>query len=293
MPLKVLVVEDHAPFRRLTCEALHRRPGFEIVEAADGVDAVRKAEAAQPDLILLDLNLPGMHGFEVARQCASRAPRARVLFLSQESAPDIVQEALRLGAGGYVQKASAAMDLFPAIDAVLAGRQFVSRSVDLRRHEILFCVDDAAIVTSLARRVVAALERADAAIAIVTADHRIHLLHELRARGLKVDEALRRGTFALFDSDVALDCVQFVDAIDTARTGATRAGNPAPRIAFCGERAGRLWAAGRTAEAAQLEQFCGDLPRDVDILCVYPVPYTTDDEAIRSICADHTAVSSC
>ena len=129
MPLRILVVEDHAPFRHLICTALQRRAEFQTIEAADGLEAVQKAEALQPDLILLDINLPKMHGFEVAEQIRRLAPHARLLFLSQESSPDIVRKALSLGAHGYIQKISAATDLLPAIDAVLAGQRFVSRSV--------------------------------------------------------------------------------------------------------------------------------------------------------------------
>jgi hypothetical protein len=58
------------------------------------------------------------------------------------------------------------------------------------------------------------------------------------------------------------------------------------------ERAGRLWAEGRTAEAVQLEQLCSELAHDVDILCAYPLPYQKDDEALKRICAEHTTVSS-
>jgi len=53
-----------------------------------------------------------------------------------------------------------------------------------------------------------------------------------------------------------------------------------------------LWAAGRTAEAVQLEQLCSELAQDVDILCAYPVPYTEDDRVLTRICAEHTAVSA-
>ena len=91
----------------------------------------------------------------------------------------------------------------------------------------------------------------------------------------------------------ALAPVAFLDAIHGVRAAAAQAGKAHPRVALCGERAGRLWAAGRTAEAAQLEQLCGELPQQVDILCAYPVPYTTDDEALTRICAEHTAVSAC
>src|SRR5687767_14353180 len=131
MPLRILVVEDHAPFRRLICTALQRRTEFQTIEAADGLEAVQKAEALQPDVILLDINLPKLHGFEVAKQIRTMAPHARLLFMSQESSSDIVRKALSLGAHGYIQKLSAATDLLSAIEAALDGRRFVSRSVAL------------------------------------------------------------------------------------------------------------------------------------------------------------------
>jgi len=299
MPLRILVVEDHEAFRRAVCAELRRRAEFQTVEAVDGLEAVRKAEELQPDVILLDLNLPKMHGFEVAKQLPTLAPRARLLFMSQESAPEIVRHALSLGAHGYIQKLSAATDLFPAIDAALAGQQFVSRSLawtqpdaPARRHEIQFCPDDAALVDSFTGWVAAALNAADAAIILATKVHRTHLLQKLRAQGADIDGAIERGTCRSFDADVAPDPVRFIEAIDRVRAAAVKAGKAHPRVAFCGERAGRLWAAGRTGEAVELEQFCGELARDVDILCVYPVPYIKDDQALTRICAEHTAVSA-
>ena len=129
MPLRILVVEDHAPFRRLICTELQRRAEFQTIEAADGSEAVQKAEELQPDLILLDINLPKLHGFEVAKQIPRLAPHARLLFMSQESLADIVRTALSLGAHGYIQKLSAGTDLLPAIDAALGGKRFVSSSL--------------------------------------------------------------------------------------------------------------------------------------------------------------------
>ncbi len=296
MPLRILVVEDHAPFRRLICAVLQRRAEFETVEAADGLEAVQLAEKLQPDLILLDLNLPKMHGFKVAEQIPRLAPHARLLFMSQESSPDIVRKALSLGAHGYIQKISAATDLLPGIDAVLAGQRFVSRGLAFsapRRHEILFCSDDAAIIDGFTRFVAAALTAADAAIALVTESHRTRLLQELRTQGVDIDGAIERGTYLSFDADVAPDSVRFLEAINGVREAAAKAGNAHPRVAFCGERAGRLWAAGRTAEAVQLEHLCSELAQDVDILCAYPVPYTEDDQVLTRICAEHTAVSGC
>ena len=300
MPLRILVVEDHAPFRRLICAALEKRAEFQIIEAVDGQEAVQKAEAL-PDVILLDINLPKMHGFEAARHIRRLAPRARLLFMSQDSSPDIVRAALRLGAHGYIHKISATTDLLSAIDAALAGQRFLSRSLAFtepteapvpRRHEIVFCSVDAVIVASATRCIAGALNGADAAITLVTESHQTLVLQELRTQGVDIDGAIGRGACRWFDADVAPDSVRFIEAIDGVRAAAANAGKAHPRVAFCGERAGRLWAAGRTAEAVQLEQLCGELAQDVDILCLYPVPYTKHDEALRRMCAGHTDVSA-
>jgi|SRR5436190_7030734 len=301
MPLRILVVEDHAQFRQFIRTELQQRAEFEIFEAVDGVEAVQKAVELQPDVILLDISLPKLHGFEVAQQVRRLTPGARLLFMSQESSADIVRKALSLGAHGYIQKLSAGTDLLSAIDAVLDGQRFVSRSVAFteptdapapRRHEILFCANDAAVVDGFTRDVAAALNAADAAIVLVTESHRPRLLQALRTQGVDIDGAIECGTYLSFDADVAPDPVRFLEAIDGVRAAAAKAGKTRPRVALCGERAGRLWAAGRTAEAVQLEQLCGELAHDVDILCAYPMPYTKDDQTLTRICAEHTAVSA-
>src|SRR6185295_2569637 len=97
MPVRILVVEDHAQFRDLICTELQGRAEFEIAEAADGLEAVQKAVDLHPDVILLDINLPRMHGFEVAIQIRRLVPHARLLFMSQESSTDFVRKALALG----------------------------------------------------------------------------------------------------------------------------------------------------------------------------------------------------
>ena len=126
---RVLVVDDYEPFRRFICSTL-RRPELQIVgQASDGLEAVQQAEELQPDLILLDIGLPSLNGIEVARQIRKLFPRSIILFVSQESSADVVQEALAMGALGYVVKAHAGSDLLPAVGAVLEGRQFVSRGL--------------------------------------------------------------------------------------------------------------------------------------------------------------------
>lgn len=123
--LKILLVDDFGEFRRFVCSLLQPRVEFQLKQASDGLEAVQKAEEIQPDLILLDISLPTLNGIEVARRVHTLAPAAKILFLSVESDPDLVNEALSVG-GGYIHKPHASRDLLPAIEAVMSGEQFVS-----------------------------------------------------------------------------------------------------------------------------------------------------------------------
>jgi DNA-binding NarL/FixJ family response regulator len=125
--IRVLVVEDIAPFVQFIRSTLAKRPDLQVIcEVADGLEAVQKAEGLEPDLVLLDIGLPTLNGIEAARQIRKLAPESKIIFVSQESSPEVVQEALNLGAWGYVVKTSAAIDLLAAVEAVLKGRHFVS-----------------------------------------------------------------------------------------------------------------------------------------------------------------------
>jgi DNA-binding NarL/FixJ family response regulator len=127
--VRVLIVEDFEPMRQFVRATLGKRPGLQIVgEASEGLEAVRKAAELKPDLIVLDVGLPRLNGLEVARQTREIVPGSKIIFLSQESAPDIVQEAFALGAWGYVFKTNAGNDLLLAVEAVLSGREFRSGS---------------------------------------------------------------------------------------------------------------------------------------------------------------------
>jgi DNA-binding NarL/FixJ family response regulator len=124
--IRVLVVDDYEPFRRFVCSTLGKGSELLIVgEASDGLEAVRKAEELQPDLIVLDIGLPTLNGIEVVRRLRKLCPECKILVVSQESSPDVMQEVLSLGVMGYVVKAHAGSELVAAVGTVRQGRRFV------------------------------------------------------------------------------------------------------------------------------------------------------------------------
>ena len=127
--VRILVVDDFEMFRQFVVELLGKKPELQVVgEASDGLEAIQKAVELRPDLILLDIGLPSLNGIEVARQMRSLVPESKIIFLTQETSADVVQEALSLGARGYVSKNMVPADLFAALETVLSGMTFVSNS---------------------------------------------------------------------------------------------------------------------------------------------------------------------
>jgi len=101
----IFLVEDFEPMRCLIASVLRDRPGFRIVgEAAHGPAAIQKVKELRPNLVLLDIGPPSLNGIEVARQMRELNPSPRIVFLSQESSPEIMRLAHEAGASGYVVK---------------------------------------------------------------------------------------------------------------------------------------------------------------------------------------------
>jgi DNA-binding NarL/FixJ family response regulator len=123
--IRILVVEDFAPFREFIRSTLGERADLQVIcEVGNGLEAVQKAEELKPDLILLDIGLPTLNGIEAARQIRKLAPESKIIFLTQESSDDMVEEALSLGAWGYVLKCRAASDLSAVVEAAILGVRF-------------------------------------------------------------------------------------------------------------------------------------------------------------------------
>ena len=109
---------------------IERRDGWSVVaEAADGLEAVQKAQELKPDLILLDINLPNLNGIEAASRIRQGVPEARIIFVTLITDEKVARAALNCGAKGYLVKADAGTELFAALTAVLGGDDYVSSGV--------------------------------------------------------------------------------------------------------------------------------------------------------------------
>ena len=136
--IRILLVEDFELARRFISSALAKEPTFQLIaEVSDGLQAVEEAKKLQPDVILLDIGLPGLNGIEAARRIRKEAPKAKILFVSQQSSPELVQAALDVGGSGYVLKSDAGQDLVKAVKAVAKGETFLSRAL---RTNLMLCL---------------------------------------------------------------------------------------------------------------------------------------------------------
>lgn len=303
---RILVVDDHEPLRRVVRLILEVRNDLQIVgEASDGLEAVQKATALQPDLVLLDYDLPTLNGIQVAKQLRDLVPRARVLFLSVEYSSDVVREALNVG-GGYIYKLDIASELLAAIEIVLMGKQFVSSQLgpfaitkipdehlsdrpgpeefsapQRRRHEVGVYPDDPAFVDDFTRFIEGILKRKSPVIVIATESHRRSLFQRLQAHGWDIAAVIQKGSYISLEVSDTLSKFMVDDWPDSARfakvvgdliKGAVKAAEGTDRrVAACGECAPALWAQGKAEAAIQVGHLWDEIAdnHEVDTLCGY------------------------
>jgi DNA-binding NarL/FixJ family response regulator len=129
-PIRVLLADDHTLVRAGIRSLLEGLENVEVVgEAGDGQEAVRLAEALRPDVVLLDVGMPGLNGLDVAARLVTHDASIRVLILSMHTSEEYVLRALRAGCAGYLLKGSAVAELEIAVRAVARGETYLSPAV--------------------------------------------------------------------------------------------------------------------------------------------------------------------
>lgn len=320
LTFRILVVDDYEPWRRWVCSALQKQPEFQIVgEVSDGSDAVRKAQELQPELILLDVGLPTLNGIDAARRIRQHSSHSKILFFSNNRSLDVVEEALRTGAEGYVVKSDAASDLLPAVTAVFQGKQFVSRRFanhdfdDIsdttpreQGHVVQFYTDDTDLLDSLCSLFVDALSKGESVAAVMTMSHRMDLEARLIGRDIDIREATKNGRLVILDAHDALG--EFMDAVGPNRdrflarfgTAIRRAEAAAMRkgpVVVFGEMVAVLWAQRKYEAAIRLEKLWNELAlsHSFYLCCAYPtrgLQGELQSERYAAICAEHSNVVS-
>lgn len=128
--LRVLIADDHVVVRQGIRGVLEEIPGLEVVgDAGDGEEALALASEVAPDVVVLDVNMPGKSGLEVARELREQGHPARVLILSMHDDPEYVLQAVRSGADGYVLKDVSPAELREAVQTVHEGKEYFAARV--------------------------------------------------------------------------------------------------------------------------------------------------------------------
>lgn len=305
-PIRILLVDDYEPWRRRFSTTLRSEPGVQVIgEASDGLEAVRKAEELQPDLILLDIGLPSLNGIEAARRIRRVSPASKIIFVSDHRSADIAEAALSTGASAYVVK-SDVVELLPAVKAVFAGQRFVSRSLadsglngapkqyaadhpqrnvltfpqpqsvgTAHRHEVGFYSDDRFFLDDVTLFIASALKAGDSAIVVATEPHRNDLLSRLHGCGLEMDKAIEEGRYLALDAaegisqfmiNGVLDGDRFLALFESLIQAAAKAAtSERRRVAVSGECVNLLWAQGNAEAAIQIEKLGNQLTQKYDL----------------------------
>jgi DNA-binding NarL/FixJ family response regulator len=308
---RVLLVDDHEQWRRQIALMLETgAPRWQVAgEAADGLDAVEKASTLRPDLILLDVGLPALNGIQAAARILARDPASRILFVSEHSASDIVDAALATGAGGYLVKSKAGLELRAAMAAVAEGGRFVSASLlkATWRHAAVFYSHDALLLDEYVRLAETTLKAGNALLVTLERERRVILEQRLQMRGIDVDRAIRDGCYLPADVADALAGFMVDDWPDAARfqavavplveAAALASNGERRRVAALGECTLALWKSGKAEAAIRAEHIWDEFVRrhDIDALCGYStvaLPHDEDHRILQRICAAHSAVQS-
>jgi DNA-binding NarL/FixJ family response regulator len=308
---RIVLVDDHPDVLKSLSRMLSF--DFEVLgTASDGYQAVDLSQRLDPDLVLLDITMPGRDGFQTARDLQERGTRARIVFLTMHESNEFVAEGFRSGGRGYVLKTRLHLDLVSALKRVFAGQLFVPSlrslfAIDANStgHVAQFYSDEYALVDEMSAFLGAALRRGDAVSVVSTGPIRAALAERLLGYGWNVGASGEYGRYRGSDSVAAASSVlrngrlipgyieSYVAGLERWRV--TVAG-PGSRLTLVGDIATQLLFDGNSQAALEVEHQWSDATRALPFftVCCYPMTPLSDDrqvELLPQVCAEHFAVA--
>ena len=288
-------------------------PDFDVAgSATDGYQAIDVCERYDPDVVLLDITMPGRGGFQTARELTQRGLRARIVFLTTHDSEEFVTEAFRSGGRGYVLKTRLHVDLVSAVQRVLAGQLFVPSLRSLfaiqdspAGHVVQFHEDERGLVDGMSALLNTALRRGDA-VSVVSTEHiRAGLAQRLQGYGWKVGVSGQRGRYRANDSAAAAASLvknehvvpdyikHYVHTLDQWRVATA---GPRARLTLVGDISTQVLFSGNREAAMEIEHLWNDVTETLPFLtvCCYPLTAMSDDahvDVVPTLCAEHFAVA--
>ena len=308
---RVLLADDHARLLESASRLLSKN--FQIVgTVSNGAQAVDVAQRLDPDVIVLDIAMPDLDGFQTLHQLRATGSRAAVVFLTTYDTDEYMTAALRSGGRGYVLKTRMASDLAAAVQHALAGRMFVpsltalSASLSGGAHVAHFHRDDHVVLQAVSRFVWASLRSGESVVVVGTEATRRAIAHHVHSRGMDLPAMERRGLYAATDAVQSLTEVMCGDRPDEAclaqivasleRSRLESANGPASRLIVFGEMAVPLCRTGNLQGALAIERMWNRLTARIPIftICSYPIECFQNVRAqapLSHLYAEHQAIS--
>jgi DNA-binding NarL/FixJ family response regulator len=306
---RVLLADDNVAFlesvRRLLAAAVEV-----VAVAGGGRQALDLARHLRPEVIVLDVSMPDLDGFQTFEQLRHVAPDTRVVFLTMHKDDEIAASAINQGACGYVLKSRVHLDLIGAIDNAVAGRLFLPSLTSLsgvagNQHAVQVHGDDRRFLDDVGQFVAATLRSGEPIVILADEATRVGLADCLQARQMNVLMLAAQGQYVALDSGLSLSqamhdgepdaerLAEIVHSLDRLRLAFPH--GPRRRLTIWGDLSASLCRSGRVAAALELERIWHDLTRSLPFftVCSYST-HCFEPAAARhqlaNVCARHSAV---
>jgi CheY-like chemotaxis protein len=308
----VLLADDHLAVLRSVSRLL--AADFNVVAAVgDGSQALEASRRLDPDVVVLDVTMPGLDGFQTAQELKRIGSRAKIVFLSMHEAEEFVATAVASGGSAYVLKTRIRLDLPSAVNHALAQRLFVPSLASLLAvvdgrgaHAVQFYANSQPFLNEVSRFLGLVLRRRDPAVVLAAGPNRVGLMERLEASGVDVAGAIRARRLLVMDAAEAVSQImrdgrvdpervaEMIDDLERLRVDV--ADGPGSRLTIVGEVAVLLCRHGNFEAAIQLERLWDDLTRPLPFLtvCGYSIDCLraeSDPELLFNVCAHHSAVT--